>query len=177
MPASGLRSTTAMVLQKTDRFTREFVSIEDESNRYEPVENVPVTTYKSAEGQTPDSILIKVFRTVPDVVVVRDLVNAETRENDVRGNFRRENVRRHDSRQGLRRSNASRVGHEGAAQAVRQKRITAVLNQRLIRVLCDECKEAYTPNAASSTTTRHTNRTCASLLSPAARTRKSMPRL
>ncbi|MBN2296281.1 MAG: Flp pilus assembly complex ATPase component TadA [Pirellulales bacterium] len=144
MPASGLRSTTAMVLQKTDRFTREFMAVEDESNRYEPVENVPVTTYKSSEGLTPDSILLKVFRTVPDVVVIRDMVNAET----VRMMCEATNddkmfvgtIRAKDCAEALLRVLAMKVSPKLFA-----KSITAVLNQRLIRKLCNECKEAYAP--------------------------------
>ena len=48
------------------------------NDRYAPVENIPVTTYKAADGQSPADVLPKFFRTEPNVVVVRDLVNAET---------------------------------------------------------------------------------------------------
>ncbi len=144
MPASGLRSTTAMVLQKTDRFTREFIAVEDEANRYEPVENVPVTTYNSADGQTPDSILEKVFRTVPDVLVVRDLVNAETLrmmcEAISDDKMFVGTIRAKDCAEVMLRVLAMKVSPKLFA-----KNITAVLNQRLIRKLCDECKEAYAP--------------------------------
>lgn len=144
MPASGLRSTTSMVLHKTDRFTREFISIEDESNRYEPVENVPVTPYRSSEGQTPDSILTKVFRTVPDVVVVRDLVNAETLRMMCEATQDEKmfvgTIRAKDCAEAMLRVLAMKVQPKLFA-----KSITAVLNQRLIRKLCDSCKEAYAP--------------------------------
>ncbi|MEA1949963.1 MAG: ATPase, T2SS/T4P/T4SS family [Planctomycetota bacterium] len=144
MPASGLRSTTAMVLHKTDRFTREFIAIEDEANRYEAVENVPVTTYSSTEGQTPDSILTKVFRTVPDVVVVRDLVNAETVrmmcEATTDEKMFVSTIRAKDCAEAMLRVLAMKIQPKLFA-----KSITAVLNQRLIRKLCEECKEAYAP--------------------------------
>ena len=61
-----------------DRFLREFAAVEDESNRGPEVENVAVTTYKAADGQSPAAVLPKVFRTEPNVVVVRDLPDAET---------------------------------------------------------------------------------------------------
>ena len=144
MPASGLRSTTAMALQKTDRFTREFMAVEDASNRYEPVENVPVTTYNSAEGQTPDSILLKVFRTVPDVLVIRDLTNAETVRMMCEATSDEKmfvgTIRAKDCAEAMLRVLAMKVNPKLFA-----KSITAVLNQRLIRKLCDECKEAYAP--------------------------------
>ncbi len=78
MPANGLRSSMGVILHCTDRFTREFAALEEENNRYEPVENVAVTTYSAAQGQTPADVLIKLFRMEPNVVVVRDLVNAQT---------------------------------------------------------------------------------------------------
>ena len=78
LPANGLRSSMGVILHCTDRFTREFAALEEENNRYEPVENVAVTTYSAAAGQTPADLLIKLFRMEPNVVVVRDLVNAQT---------------------------------------------------------------------------------------------------
>ena len=54
------------------------------TNRYQAVENIPVTTYKAADGQSPADVLPKFFRTEPNVVVVRDLVDAETVEHVVR---------------------------------------------------------------------------------------------
>ena len=144
MPASGLRSTTAMALQKTDRFTREFMAVEDAANRYEPVENVPVTTYNSLEGQTPNSILTKVFRTVPDVVVIRDLVNADTVRMMCEATSDNKmfvgTIRAKDCAEAILRVLAMK-----APPKLFAKSITAVLNQRLIRKLCDECKEAYAP--------------------------------
>jgi len=131
-------------LHKTDRFTREFMAVEDAANRYEPVENVPVTTYNSVEGQTPDSILTKVFRTVPDVVVIRDLTNAETVRMMCEATTDEKmfvgTIRAKDCAEAMLRVLAMKVNPKLFA-----KNITAVLNQRLIRKLCDECKEAYAP--------------------------------
>ena len=78
IPAGGLRTTTKVLLFSLDRFVREFAAVEDESNRYDETENVPVTTYQSKAGQSPADILPRVFRSQPNVVVVRDLVNAKT---------------------------------------------------------------------------------------------------
>ena len=72
-----------------DRFVREFSAVEDEGNRYDETENIPVTTYNRAAGQSPADVLVRVFRQQPNVVVVRDLVNAATREIDLRRDRRR----------------------------------------------------------------------------------------
>jgi len=80
LPAGGLRSTTNIVLRTMDRLLRDFVAVEEETNRYEEIENIPVTTYKAADGQTPAAVLPKLLRAEPNVVIVRDLCNAETVE-------------------------------------------------------------------------------------------------
>ncbi len=78
VPAGGLRTTMNVVLRTADRFMREFAAIEDDGNRYEVVENVGVTYYHSAKGESPLAVLPAVIHRDPQVLVVRDLVNAET---------------------------------------------------------------------------------------------------
>jgi type II secretory ATPase GspE/PulE/Tfp pilus assembly ATPase PilB-like protein len=145
-PASGLRTSTNVFLQSTDRFTREFMAVEDEKNRYEDVENVPVTTYNSAGGQAPNDILLKIFRMMPNVLVVRDMVNSETVEMLCEEILDEDNrlvvstVRARDCSEALLRVLALEAPAEPFAQSV-----IGVVCQRLIRKLCDECKEAYAP--------------------------------
>src|SRR5208282_1496401 len=74
IPAGGLRTTTKVLLFNLDRFIREFAAVEDEGNRYDPIENIPVTTYRSAAGESPADVLPRFFRTQPNVMVIRDLV-------------------------------------------------------------------------------------------------------
>jgi type II secretory ATPase GspE/PulE/Tfp pilus assembly ATPase PilB-like protein len=144
MPASGLRSTTNVILRSSDRFMREFYGVEEADNRYEPVENIRITTYKAAEGQTPVNLLPELFFQDPNVVVVRDLVNGETvgmlcneipKDRLIVGT-----VRAKDCAEALLRVLALKAPPEEFARG-----ITAVLNQRLIRKLCPQCKEAYAP--------------------------------
>lgn len=140
----GLRSTVDVVLRTCDRFTREFAALEEETNRYETVENIPVTTYKAADGQSPADVLPKFFRTEPNVAVVRDLVDAETvtmmceeidNERLLIGT-----VRAKDCAEALLRVLALGVPPDEFARS-----ITAVVGQRLVRKLCESCKEAYAP--------------------------------
>jgi type II secretory ATPase GspE/PulE/Tfp pilus assembly ATPase PilB-like protein len=145
MPATGLRTTTAILLRSQDRLMREFMAVEDEGNRYDEVENVPVTTYKGAEGESPASTLVRLFRMDPQVVVVRDLVNAETvsmlcQEISNEKRIAIGTVRAKDCAEALLRVLALKVPPEEFAPCA-----TGVLNQRLIRKLCDKCKEAYQP--------------------------------
>ncbi len=145
MPGQGLRTTTTVVLRTSDRFTREFAAVEEESVRYEPVENIPVTTYKAAAGETPLNILPDLFHKEPAVVVIRDLVNAETvnrilEEISTNGRLFISSVRAVDAVDAIYRVLAMKVPPSDLA-----KHLTAVVNQRLIRKLCEHCKEPYAP--------------------------------
>jgi type II secretory ATPase GspE/PulE/Tfp pilus assembly ATPase PilB-like protein len=144
MPANGLRSTVNVALRATDRLTREFLAFEEASNRYEEIENVPVTIYKLGDEQTPTAALMRALRTEPHVVVVRDIVDADMAKMlcDAAHEDRLiiSTVRAKDSADAL-----VRILSLGTPSASLAKAATAVLSQRLVRKLCDACKEAYTP--------------------------------
>lgn len=145
VPGGGLRTTTDVLLKNQDRFLREFLAVEDVQHRYEEIENIPVQTYDSSKGETPASILVKVFRLYPNVLVVRDLVDGETVQM-LCENISREDrvivgtIRAKDCAEALLRVLALKVPPEEFAACV-----TGVLNQRLIRKLCEKCKQAYQP--------------------------------
>ena len=144
MPAAGLRSTAVVVLRQTDRLMREFMAVEEETNRYEEIENCPVTTYQAAAGQSPASVLPKMFRAQPNVVVVRDLVDAETVslicQEIAQNRLFISTIRAKDGAEAL-----LRVLALGVPPAEFARGISAVFCQRLVRKLCEACKEAYAP--------------------------------
>jgi type II secretory ATPase GspE/PulE/Tfp pilus assembly ATPase PilB-like protein len=144
IPDGGLRTTMDVALRSCDRFTREFVAVEDEGDRYQEVENIPVTMYNGLEGMSPADELPKLLRTQPNVVIVRDLANAQTVSilcQEAAGDrLIIGAVRAADSAEAL-----MRVLALGVPPAEFAKTVTAVVNQRLVRKLCDSCKEAYAP--------------------------------
>lgn len=144
MPASGLRSTMDVALRRMDRLMRDFVAVEDEGNPYASVENVPLTTYKAAAGETPMTVLPKLARTEPNVFVVRDLVNGETGEFLCKqaqdGRMVVASIRAKDGADAL-----LRVLALGTPPVELAKAVHIVLSQRLARRLCPKCKEAYAP--------------------------------
>jgi type II secretory ATPase GspE/PulE/Tfp pilus assembly ATPase PilB-like protein len=146
LPAGGLRTTTKVVLTGLDRFVREFAAVEDEGNRYDDIENIPVTTYKRAAGQSPADILTRIFRTQPNVIVIRDMVDAKTlkmvcEEVDSETRYAISTVRAKDAVEALLRMYAI----EKAPVPEFRDQVSLVLSQRLVRKLCDKCKEPYTP--------------------------------
>jgi len=146
MPASGLRTTTNIVLRTMDRYMREFVAVEDESNRYEPIENVPVTTYKPEQKHDLHDLFDRLFHQEPNVAVVRDLVDAnmvstllaQVHENRMIVST----IRAKECAEAVLRLLAMKVPPAELANG-----LTAVLCQRLVRKLCEKCKEAYAPTA------------------------------
>lgn len=142
----GLRTTVSVAIDAMDRFTRDFVSVEDDKNRSPRMENVAVEVYRSSEGQTPASILRDVFLKEPGVVVVRDLADARTVsmmcKEIANDRLMIATVRAKDCAEALLNVLALEVPPQELARA-----ITAVVCQRLVRKLCEHCKEAYMPTA------------------------------
>jgi type II secretory ATPase GspE/PulE/Tfp pilus assembly ATPase PilB-like protein len=134
-----------VVLRSTDRLTREFIAVEEETRRYEGVENVPVTTYKAADGQTPAQILPKIFRMLPNVIVIRDLVNAQTvkmliEDMSLEPRLVLSTIPAKDGAEAILRIAALGVPPPQLANVLQ-----GVLSVRLVRKLCESCKEAYQP--------------------------------
>lgn len=143
-PRGGLTAILNAALGSSDRFTRSWVAVEDVTHPERSVENIAVTTYNSAEGETPDTVLPRLVRQYPDVIVVRDLVNPETI--DLLADQLAENrliitsVKAKDSAEALLRVLAMKPTPSKFVGAV-----SGAINGRLVRKLCDTCKEAYAP--------------------------------
>lgn len=144
-PANGLKSMMNIVARTADRFTRDFATVEDEMNPYQEIENVTLTRYNSARGETPMNALGDVFFREPQVVLIRDLVNKDTleyccREIEENGRLIITTIRARDGAEALLRLMAMQIEPKLFAST-----ISAVVAGRLIRKLCPECKEAYQP--------------------------------
>jgi type II secretory ATPase GspE/PulE/Tfp pilus assembly ATPase PilB-like protein len=143
-PASGLRSTVNVALRGCDRFTREFMAVEDEANRYEVVENIMIMTYNSAGGEKQIEVLPKFFLQEPNVAVIRDLDCQETATMVCEEVFNERilvsTIRAKDTADAL-----LRVLALGVPPAKLAKSSLAVIGQRLIRKLCENCKVQYAP--------------------------------
>lgn len=146
MPGGGLTTTFDVLMNSTDRFMRNFVGVEDEAKREREIENIPMTRFDSRRGETPQNVLPKLIRTYPDVYVFRDLVNGET-VNTLCDQVSQEqrfvfaSIRAKEAVEAILRVLMLKADAEKVAAV-----ITAVLNVRLVRKLCDSCKEAYAPS-------------------------------
>lgn len=145
MPEGGLTTLTDVSLMETDRLLRDFAAIEEVHHRERELENIDVTTYDSAKGETPATILPSLIRKYPNVYILRDFSNPEAQKlllNEVRDDERLviTNVHAKSAPEALLRMLQLKVPQKDFATLV-----TAVLCIRLIRKLCDSCKVAYAP--------------------------------
>lgn len=145
IPGGGLRTTTHAAIMSCDRLMREFIAIEAVDKSYEEVENVPVRTYDPSAGESPTNLLPKIFREDPQAIIVRDLPNAETLTmmNEEIQDENRLFISTMRSRDCV--ETIARLLQLGVSGKTLAQLLTCVVNQRLIRTLCDECKESYAP--------------------------------
>ena len=140
----GLKTTVSAAMGSMDRYMRSFALIEDARRPCAEVDNVPVTTFDGAKNETPASVLPTVLRLYPEVVCVRDITDGETA--NILVDQPAENrmvvcgIRAKDSAEAMLRVLMLKVPPPKLAGV-----ISAVVNQRLVRRLCETCKEGYAP--------------------------------
>jgi type II secretory ATPase GspE/PulE/Tfp pilus assembly ATPase PilB-like protein len=140
----GLTSLTTVCLAAVDRFTRSALAVEDIRSKDLEVENIPITPYDSLEQETPMAKLPQVLRQFPDVLVVPEYVDAETL-GLLCDEAREERLvittlRAREAAEAFLRPLQTKVSPKKYALAV-----SGVIVQRLIRKLCEKCREAYPP--------------------------------
>jgi type II secretory ATPase GspE/PulE/Tfp pilus assembly ATPase PilB-like protein len=145
VPEGGVTTLTDVSLMETDRLLRDFVAIEEKTRREREIENIDVTIFDAAKGQTAASIMPGLIRKYPNVYVMRDFSDVEAAKlllNEVRDDDRLviTNVHAKDAAEALLRMLQLKIPQRDFAAVV-----TAVLCTRLIRKLCDACKVAYPP--------------------------------
>lgn len=148
LPQGGLQTTWNVALTATDRYLRDFAAIEDKAKPFTHVENVEVNTFDAAAGQTPDNVLRSVLLREPDVVVVPDCVTGTAVDTLCNYALNQDKL--------LVSSMRAKDGLEAVLRVLALKPedpekfvqcLTGVVTVRLIRVLCETCRQAYEPPA------------------------------
>jgi type II secretory ATPase GspE/PulE/Tfp pilus assembly ATPase PilB-like protein len=142
MPYGGLSNLFDAALKACDRYVRDFAAVEDVNNREHEIENLQVTTYNGAAGETPVAPLEKIIRTYPNALVVRMLTDPATAkllcEQVKEDRLVLTGMRSKDAPETLLRVLLMKVPPKDFVNAV-----SGVICVRLVRKLCDACKEAY----------------------------------
>ncbi len=147
LPGDGLTATWVAALRGTDRLMRDFASVEAVNKREPEVENVDPTKYDPALKETPEQKLPACILRQPEVMCLPEVATGDAL--DVVSNWILDedklclvSVRAKEAPEALLRLLALQPG--GKFPQV----VKAVLNQRLVRRLCEVCREAIQPDPA-----------------------------
>ena len=139
---SGLTTTIHACVRHFDRYTNNVLAFEPRVDT--EIENVTHMALNQEDGPVAAAEVRSRVRMEPDVVAFDSLYQAEVAA--VLAEAAREHtvivgIRAADARQALR-----RLGTLFGAREPLAERLQILVNQRLVRLLCPECKEAYRPN-------------------------------
>lgn len=146
-PGHGLPTTWRVSLEAADKFVRDYVSVEEQSKPEPEIINVSPNKFDASAGETPMTILKRIALKQPDVYVIPDFVDDETAKFVV-------NELTVENRHCI-----TRVGATDAVEAFCKflaqhksqapqliKLVKSIINARLVRRLCDQCKQGFQPN-------------------------------
>ncbi len=140
---SGKTTTLYACLNEIDVLTRNVVTIEDPVEYR--LENISQTAVNVAADLTFAKILRSVLRQDPDVILVGEIRDRETAEIAMQaaltGHFVFTTLHANDTA-----TTVTRLIEMGVDISLIESAVSAVLAQRLIRVLCPECKQGYEPS-------------------------------
>jgi len=147
LPGDGLSTTWQAALRGTDRLMRDFVSIEEIKKREPEVENVDVDKYDASKGETPQAVVAKQILRQPEVMCIPECNSSEaltTLTNWVQAENKLTiiSVRAKDSADTIVRLLSMKVPADSLSNTLR-----GVVYTRLIRRLCETCKQAVQPTA------------------------------
>jgi type II secretory ATPase GspE/PulE/Tfp pilus assembly ATPase PilB-like protein len=139
---SGKTTSVYGALSEIDALSRNIVTIED------PIEyrldDISQTAVNTAADLTFANILRAVLRQDPDVILVGEIRDKETAEiamqSALTGHFVFTTLHANDAP-----TTVTRLLDIGIDATLLQSAVTAVLAQRLVRVLCPRCKRQYKP--------------------------------
>lgn len=144
-PGGGLTSLINASATLVDRFMRSVIAVEDVARPDTKIENVTVTTYDSSAGQTAATVLPEVIRQYPDAFVVPLLTDPQT-VGILCGEVAEDRL----VIAGIHAKEASEALLRVLLLKVPLKQfvpvVSGVVAQRLIRRLCDTCKQPYAPS-------------------------------
>lgn len=141
---AGKSTTLYAALAEIDAYENNIITIED------PIEyrmnNVTQIEINTKAGQTFAGSLRSVLRQDPDIVMIGEIRDAETAkiacQAATTGHMVFSTVHANDTITAL-----FRLIDLGVEPFLLASSISAILGQRLVRKLCDDCKEAYSPSA------------------------------
>ncbi len=145
-PGQGLPTSWRIALESADKYVRDFVSLENKADPDPEIINVFQNFYELGVGDTPEAQFEKMLLRQPDVLVMPSLVNSYIADRVI------------DLITKLGKHAITRIVATDAADAIVKlittykpeakeliKLLCGVSNQRLVRRLCERCKQPFQP--------------------------------
>lgn len=143
----GLTTSWQVSMEAADRLMRDFQSVEHEDRKEPEIINISNNYYGGSTGKTAAELVHSMILKEPDVFVLPEIPDEQTLSRVL------EQVDEHD-KHAITRLNANDAveaamtlvkRYRGCAKLI-AKRLTAVLNQRLARRLCENCRQPFQPS-------------------------------
>jgi general secretion pathway protein E len=139
---SGKTTTLYACLREIDRFQKNIITVEDPIEYH--LDNVTQMEINTKSGQTFSGSLRSILRQDPDVIMIGEIRDQETAmiacQAATTGHMVFSTVHANDTVTAL-----FRLLDLGVEPFMIASALSAVLGQRLVRVLCETCKEPYKP--------------------------------
>jgi general secretion pathway protein E len=139
---SGKTTTLYACLREIDRFQKNIITVEDPIEYH--LDNITQMEINNKSGQTFAGSLRSIMRQDPDVIMIGEIRDQETAtiacQAATTGHFVFSTVHSNDTITAL-----FRLLDLGVEPFMIASALTAVLGQRLVRSLCENCKEPYKP--------------------------------
>ena len=139
---SGKSTTLYASLREIDRYQRNIITVEDPIEYH--LDNITQMEVNTKAGQTFATALRSILRQDPDVIMIGEIRDQETASIACQaantGHMVFSTVHSNDAVTAL-----FRLLDLGVEPFMIASALTAVLGQRLVRVLCEACKEPYKP--------------------------------
>ncbi len=139
---SGKSTTLYACLREIDRFQRNIITVEDPIEYH--IDNITQIEINTKAGQTFATSLRSILRQDPDVIMIGEIRDQETAsiacQAATTGHMVFSTVHANDTVTAL-----FRLLDLGVEPFMIASALTAVLGQRLVRSLCETCKEPYKP--------------------------------
>ncbi len=144
LPGDGLSTTWQTSLRSTDRLMRDFITIEEVGKHEPDVENVDVQKFNPANNETPHGILPKLILRQPEVICMPELTPSYAEALNLICKWIAEETRFSivsiRGKEGA--DTLARMMALGADPALLGPQLKAVIYTRLVRRLCEACREA-----------------------------------
>ena len=145
-PGQGLPTSWRISLESADKFVRDFVSLVNKAEPDPEIINVAQNYFEVGVGDSPEEQFEKMLLKQPDVLVMPSLVNSYIADRVI------DQINTHGKH------SITRMVATDAVDAIIKllttykpeakeivKLLSGVLNQRLVRRLCEKCKQPFQP--------------------------------